>query len=268
MNLAHSETDRRELAVDVFLGALVGLLLSLLGIRDVTSLMSPSTWVLIGAAIGLGLGVVRQRRILLWADGVLCAAVIFIAYTSTMSSVAPRWVRNDTVPDRVDAVVALSGSVRSDSTISSEAFDRLRAAAQIARRDTTAWLVTSRLRESDGGVAVTSDRDQRELVEELGLESRWKVVDAVGSTHDEAIRAAALLLPARRNIVVVTSPIHTRRACATFERVGFHVTCRAAREHRRLTWHPLTPRDRLAAWRDYIYELLGMVKYRAKGWLG
>jgi hypothetical protein len=61
--------------------------------------------------------------------------------------------------------------------------------------------------------------------------------------------------------------MHTRRACSTFERVGFQVTCRAARTHHRVTWHPKVARDRLEAFRDYVYELLGIAEYRARGWL-
>ena len=184
-----------------------------------------------------------------------------------MSALAPRWVRNDSLPDRFDAVMALSEGVHSDSTLSAGAFDRLRAATAIAKRDSSAWLVTSRVRELLEGVQVDSDAGQRELVDEAGLADRWKVVDHVHATHDEAIRAAKLLLPARRNLVLVTSPMHTRRACSTFERAGFIVTCRAAREHLRVTWHPEGPLDRLAAFRDYIYERFGMIEYRARGWL-
>jgi uncharacterized SAM-binding protein YcdF (DUF218 family) len=98
--------------------------------------------------------------------------------------------------------------------------------------------------------------------------AKWDVVDSVYSTRDEASRAAALLVPAgAKTIVVVTSPMHTRRACATFEGVGFKVYCQPAREHDHDTWHPAGPADRLAAFRSYLYERLGMVKYRVKGWV-
>ena len=79
---------------------------------------------------------------------------------------------------------------------------------------------------------------------------------------------ARLLLPAgARSIALVTSPMHTRRACATFERAGFRVHCVSSGEGLAVTRHPVTSLDRLAAFREYVYERLGMVEYRAKGWL-
>ena len=67
--------------------------------------------------------------------------------------------------------------------------------------------------------------------------------------------------------MVVTAPLHTRRACATFVRVGFKVSCAPCREQEYNVWHPRTSRDRLEASRQYLYERLGMVKYRFKGWI-
>jgi hypothetical protein len=61
--------------------------------------------------------------------------------------------------------------------------------------------------------------------------------------------------------------MHTRRACAVFEAVGFRVVCQASRERDFVTDHPIGNRDRLAAVRAYGYEVMGMIKYRAKGWL-
>ena len=79
---------------------------------------------------------------------------------------------------------------------------------------------------------------------------------------------AALLLPqGRRSVVVVTAPMHTRRACAVFEAVGFAVACHETLEHEHVTARPVTARDRLATFRDFFYEQLAMAKYRWMGWL-
>jgi hypothetical protein len=61
--------------------------------------------------------------------------------------------------------------------------------------------------------------------------------------------------------------MHTRRACATFEAVGFKVTCYPSLTRRRVTGHPIREEDRLAAFGEYLYERLGMVKYRWKHWI-
>lgn len=267
MNLAHSATDRRELVVDMCLGILVGTLLASLGFDDIVGLASPGAWIVGGAALGLIVGLFRRRTLLLVLGVVLALLVLVVIWSPIMSILAPRWMRNDALPPRFDAVMSLSEGVHSDSSLSSGAFDRLRAAIEIARSDSTAWLITSRVRIPFDGVFIDSDAGQRELVDAAGLASRWKIVDRVHDTHDEAVRVAQLLLPARRNLVLVTSPMHTRRACSTFERAGFSVTCRAAREHLRVTSHPQGSLDRLAAFRDYIYERFGMIEYRARGWL-
>lgn len=267
MNLAHSAADRRELVVDVCLGILVATLVASLGFDDILGFPSPGVWIVAGAAFGLAIGVLRRRTLLLVLGVSLASLMLIVVWTPMMSVLAPRWMRNDALPPRFDAVMSLSEGVHSDSTLSAGGFDRLRAAVAIANSDSSAWLVTSRIRTPFDDVVIDSDVGQRELIDEARLASRWKVVDHVHDTHDEAMRVAQLLLPARRNLVLVTSPMHTRRACSTFERVGFVVTCRAAREHLRVTSRPQGPLDRLAAFRDYVYELLGMVKYRARGWL-
>jgi uncharacterized SAM-binding protein YcdF (DUF218 family) len=115
---------------------------------------------------------------------------------------------------------------------------------------------------------ISSDVDQRRLISLASVAGAWIVVDSVHTTRDEAVRSAARLLPeGARSIIVVTSPMHTRRACATFEAVGFRVVCRASRERDFATNPPVGNRDRLAALRAFGYEQLGMIKYRARGWL-
>jgi uncharacterized SAM-binding protein YcdF (DUF218 family) len=80
--------------------------------------------------------------------------------------------------------------------------------------------------------------------------------------------AAHLKSPAAPvQIALVTSPMHTRRACATFEKLGFRVVCVPALERDHDTWHPVTAEDRLAAWRAYLYERLAWVEYSYRGWV-
>ena len=68
-----------------------------------------------------------------------------------------------------------------------------------------------------------------------------------------------------RRVAVVTSPVHTRRACAKFEKLGSFVTCVPAREYEAATIAPARAPDRLAALREYLCEALGTVKYRSAG---
>jgi uncharacterized SAM-binding protein YcdF (DUF218 family) len=259
----------RVLASSFALSILATLLIVELGAVDILGLHSLGYLFTAVGVIGVGLGVFGLAGVLVAADAVLIAVYLVLAFTPVIDGPAERWVRDDPKPSQpLDAVVVLSGWVKPDSALEAVAVERLLTGLELVKAGLAPRLVTTRVVSTDGGIRVVSDDDQRRFVRLVGLESAWTEVDSVGNTHDEATRSAALLFPVGgKRIAVVTSPMHTRRACAVFEGVGFEVHCVAAREMVAVTRHPATPGDRLAAFRDYLYERLGMVKYRAKGWV-
>jgi uncharacterized SAM-binding protein YcdF (DUF218 family) len=87
-------------------------------------------------------------------------------------------------------------------------------------------------------------------------------------THDEAVGVARLARERGwKEILLVTSPTHTRRAAATFEKTGLRVRVLPSAETeydlRRLD----TPGDRIPAFHDWIKETVGWNVYRRRGWL-
>jgi hypothetical protein len=62
--------------------------------------------------------------------------------------------------------------------------------------------------------------------------------------------------------------MHTRRACASFEAVGFEVVCVPSRM-RGAAGRIISPspRFRLAAFGEWVYEVAGIAKYRTLGWV-
>jgi uncharacterized SAM-binding protein YcdF (DUF218 family) len=250
------------------LGALAGLLLVQLGARDILGNVKGETIVVVCLAIGAAVGSMLRVVAVAVLPAALLIVYLFVAYSPVVTWGAPAWVRADSLPVSAEALVVLSADVLSDSALGGAGLDRLLTGIELIERGTAPRIVTSRVAERYDAGLVTSDADQRRALALGHVSARWDVIPNAHSTRDEAVGAARLLLPAgARSIVVVTSPMHTRRACAVFEAVGFTVACRPAWEHAAVTWHPESAHDRLAAFRELAYEELAMVKYRWKGWV-
>ena len=219
--------------------------------------------------VAAALGAPRLRRVV-WGTGVALAAVLlFVGLTPVVRGPAHRLVRADPWPAaRVDAVVVLSAWVTDDGRLTATGLDRLLAGVATAHERGVPELVTSRLTRQVGGRTVSSDADQRLVAGLPEPPLRLSTMSPVANTRDEAVLVARLA--ARRGwarVAVVTSPSHSRRACAAFERVGLGVTCVPA-PSRVVAWASLrTVRDRLQAAADVVYEAAATAVYRRRGWM-
>ena len=264
MKLARPEMLRLG-AQGALLGALAGRLATDLGLVLINHLSGVPSMVL-GAVLGAVCMWLGWALVVLAIDGALLLLYLTIACTAVPRALAERWVRTDSV-GTVDAVVVLSSGIASNGGLADQGVDRLLAGLELMHAGKAPRLVTTRaVRETHGRLLTTVAAQQR--VVGLVDVPKWDIVGDVKTTRDEAVQSAALLLPAgARRIAVVTSPTHTRRACATFAKVGFTVTCVAAFEHTLPTWHPDEFDERLASFRAYVHERLGMVKYSWDGWV-
>jgi uncharacterized SAM-binding protein YcdF (DUF218 family) len=268
MKLAISRTSAATgAAIGAAAGGLAGFLLAAFGIRDILGVQSDARFVLVATALGALGGALNGQWVLLAIDGILLGTFVVVAYTPVMLGVASNWVRDDALPPTADAIVVLSASVKSDGALNAEGVERLLTGLELFQRQLSPKIFTTAVEtEYPSGVRV-STADQKRLVQLGGASAAWTSLTGVFTTRDEALQAATQLPAGAHTVIVVTSPMHTRRACATFEAVGFKVTCKAATEHKAVTWHPVVPTDRLESFGAYLYERLGMVKYRSKGWL-
>ncbi len=222
------------------------------------------------AIIGGAVGVTRAVRVLFVAVALAAGLTLIISLCPISEIIAAHWVRNDPISQAdFGAVVSLSASINPDTTISAEAADHLIFAADLAVARNARIVVTTTAVVPYPAGPIDSRVDQARLIKRFGDGLEWLHTSITTSTRDEAVTSAALLHPRGiRRIAVVASPVHTRRACATFEAVGFVVTCVASRNrdpNAQLLGQ--TPSDRLSVFGAWIYELAATLKYRIHGWL-
>lgn len=249
--------------------AAAGLLYPLraMGFDDLIGMSFP-TWHEVLFLAGMLLGGFGLLRWLAGAAGVALVLLFIVEIVPAPSRWARQFVREDPLPTAaVDGIVVLSASVNTDGLINPPGLDRLREGIHLHRQGVSPRLILSSV-QWDKRPEVQSDADQRAIVAESGTTPELHIVHEVGSTRLEALRVAELALPRGwKTIVAVTSPTHTRRACATFEAVGFTVICRPSPD-RSIAWaHLGAPDDRAAAFGLWLYETLGWWKYRAAGWI-
>jgi len=238
----------------------------LTGVGKTPSLLYPLAVVatLLGALVAL-----TRAALLVWiATAAALALFCIVALTPLVTTVLPRkdLIRNDALPKApLDAVVVLSGGITPDSLLMTEAVDRLLTGLALMRDSVAPVLVVTRPRRPGGATAAPDQARLRALV---ARPFPMITVDSVHTTHDEAVRARALLRPRGvTRIAVVTSPLHTARGCATFERVGFTVTCVSAVSRAYSVDHADSDADRLVLFRAWLYERAAWVEYRERGWV-
>jgi len=269
---ADAKRSQRSLLAGVALGATAGIALwcILFSFQLVAGVVA-DTWGVLIFAIGGAIAGATRLRLALMGSLVGAAAIVLVATLSPISSLlAHHWLREDSFPGQpVSAVVALSGGVNPDGTMTSGALDNLLSAIELVHDGKARTVVTTTVEREFPGAKVSSNSDQLRLISLAGDTARWLRTGPTGSTRDEAVESARLLLPRKmRDIAVVANPMHTRRACATFEAVGFSVTCVPALSRLPGGRSPAPwPEDRLRVFGEWIYELAGTLKYRAAGWL-
>ena len=250
------------------LGAVFWLLLFTLGVPSVFHIggfdgMLPS------AIIGAIVSVTRWRWLPRAAVVVLSLMILVVAYTPLVAHPARSPVRNDPLPPSADAIMVLSAGTNDDGTISPQALDRMLSGLELYNRGIAPVLMVSREAYIIDGRIVTSREDQERIasLSPTAL-SNLVVAGITHNTHDEALRARDVFRARHwKRIVVVTSPFHTRRACATFERVGVLVSCRASISRNRGLGDLSSPDGRVRTFQVLLYETLGTIRYRQLGWI-
>ena len=220
----------------------------------------------IAIVAGAIIGVTRFRRPFITATAALGVFLLLIAFTPIMRGPTNRLIRSDAVPPTADAIVVLSAGVTPDGLLPQQGLDRLLKGVELARGHVAPSIVLTREEKRVGGALVTTQADQRRIA---GLAStRVFLTNKVASTRDEAVQMK--IIASRegwKRIVLVTSPFHSRRACATFEKAGLTVSCIPS-DSRDISIRTLgSPEDRVRAFGMWTYELAGTLRYWFSGWI-
>lgn len=227
-------------------------------------------WVdhIVAVAGGAWIGARVSTRPIAIGSAIVALFVYVIGFTSVMRGPVHSLIRRDSIPaERLDAVIVLSSSVSADSLLDPAALERLLTGLAVFRDNGARLLVTTRSAVGASG-RLESDTDRRRLIDLAADTGRWHAVGPVATTRDEAVKTAALLLPLeQKRVAVVTSPLHTTRACRAFEKVGFQVTCVPADERLYTVNTFNSSSTRLHATADWLYEQLALLEYRFRGWI-
>ena len=263
--------DPRAIARDALTGAILGTLCAvaayLLGVQQL--LRRPELSLFLPTAVaGALLGITRLRPLLWVLGAVLSALCIAVAYTPLASRSAASFIRRDPLPNSVDAIAVLSIGGTPSGLMRSETLDRLLSGLLLARRGLSHSLMVSRETRPFGGRLVSDSADLERITKIVDPTDTVIFVDSIVTTRTEALQMRSIAQPRGwRTLAVVTSPMHTRRACATFEAVGFRVVCVPA-EVRGSGLEPNSnPEDRLRAFRFWLYERFATDSYRRRGWI-
>lgn len=238
----------------------------------------------LGVFNALGMGVTTARGLCLLAGAILAptaigawlwyataasaALLLVVSYTPVAAPLLPRFVRHDAAGPAPEAVMVFSGAVTSEGRVMGDALDRLLSGMSESRRRGIPSLALSVVGDEDRPDVPVSERDQRELAATFAPEPQLYFVRNVFSTRDEALAFAALARThGWRRVLAVTSPSHTRRACAALEHEGLSVECMPAVSRRYGTLRPRTPEDRRLAFNDVLYETAATLLYRLRDWM-
>ena len=264
-------TDPKSIARDALTGAILGTLCAVaahvLGVQQL--LRRPELSLYIPTALaGALLGFTRLRPLLWVAGAILTFLCIAAAYTPLASNAAAPFIRRDPLPTSVDAIAVLSMGVTPEGLMRSETLDRLLTGSALARRGLARNLLVSAEQRPFGGKFVSDSADILNVATKAAPGDTVILVDSIVTTRTEALRMRSIASAhGWKTLAVVTSPMHSKRACATFEAVGFRVVCVPA-DVRGSGLDPRSnPEDRLRAFRAWLYETFATDSYRRRGWI-
>jgi uncharacterized SAM-binding protein YcdF (DUF218 family) len=243
-------------------GALAGFIVRDLDLPALVSYEhSREPLVFAAAAVGGLLGLTRLRLLLVGATAGLALLWCIVAMTPLSGWLSHGLTRIEAA-EPADALFVSLSSIRPGSQGPAEVRNRLFHGLALLARGKAPRLVLCESAEVHG-VAIA-----RELMDAAGLTAELVMLPRAENTREES-QAVATLARARnfKLILLVTSPIHSRRASAALEKQGVTVVSSPSAETRFDLSTLDTWSDRLAAFGTVMHERLGLWVYARRGWI-
>jgi uncharacterized SAM-binding protein YcdF (DUF218 family) len=207
--------------------------------------------------------VVWLRRLFLAVTIVISLVFGFVALTPVSSVLAAQLIRTDPLAP-CDALVVLSSSVPLDGRLAERALDRHLSGLEYFRQGWAPVLIRTTLPAG----APSADGDARELARLLERDVPMLFAGPALTTREEAVAVRRLCEEKGwSRILLVTSPTHSRRAAATFEKTGLIVVSQPCVDRKFALDHLTNPTIRLRVFYNWLYETAARLKYRRNGWL-
>lgn len=244
-------------------GVVIGLACALLGVYG---LFRRDDLFLATALVGGLLGMTRLHRLWLGLAVLAVLTLAIVAYTPLSSFLLSRWNRSDPLPAGLiaPAVVVLSSHVQKGQTLDARAQERMVRGYELVGEGRAQRLVVTEAALVYGSQAPVVRAQMRALRLTFPVDT----VGPVRDTHDEAL-AVARLARARgwQRVLLVTHPWHMRRSAAVFQKAGVSVLCVGCVEGSYDQDALNETGGRLAAFRDWLHEVIGYQIYRWRGWI-
>ena len=245
-------------------GAAANLIARDLGVPSFVSYWGDTSPLIFGGSLACaGLWLTPLRRLVVSLGAALGLAWCVVAFTPVSAWLADGLARRDP-PVAADAVVVLSSRLQEDGELTSVAMSRLLHGVELLAQGRASRIVLTELPSPYKAYAAAA----RQMLSALGLQAELHTVGPVEHTRDEARQVAALFRSKGwRKALLVTSPSHSRRAAASFEKEGLEVASLPAVETRFDLETLERPEERLSAFGSLVHERLGILVYRQRGWI-
>jgi uncharacterized SAM-binding protein YcdF (DUF218 family) len=245
-------------------GALAGLIIDDLGLASTVSFWGDFGPLIVGCALGCALlWTTPLRRLVGLAVTALAILWLLVAFTPLTARLADGLVRRDP-PAVADAVFVNASSIHPTGELSSGSMTRLVHGIELAAQHQAPSLVLSDLKSPNPSYAGAA----KAMIEALGITVDLETIGDNRNTRDEALSLARLCRERGwKRVIVVTSPYHSRRACAAVEHEGLSVVCSPSVETSYDVKGLTRSDERRRAFSAAIHERIGLWLYGVRGWL-